>query len=104
MSKAKTSKAMEFATEWVGEFQALLHTLRLARKRELVATAKLLRAGYASVQFGDNQFWNDHGPREVEGLDEADALLFLADIAGTYANLDTSVLEETGEEFPPLED
>lgn len=101
MTMAKKSKSMEFAEQWVAEFADLMHRLRTAKTREASATAKLLRAGYASVQFGDNAFWNEHGPNAVSGLDEAEAMLCLAQQAGWWADEKRVEWNDVGREFPP---
>jgi hypothetical protein len=85
---AKTKSQM-FAEDWVLELvktNGHIHDALRATKHEQRAIARLLRAGYASANFGDNKVWSGAGMLSVN-LDEADVLLALANLVGMEAGL-----------------
>jgi hypothetical protein len=98
----RKTKSMEFAERWVADFADLMGRLRSSKTLEASATSKLLRSGFASVQFGSNAFWERHGPRSLDGLDEAEAMLSIANHAGWLAGEERITWGEVEREFPEI--
>jgi hypothetical protein len=96
---ARQSEAMQAAVRWAHDLMDVLDRLESMKKPQLKQVVRLLKAGYCTNVYGDQDtLWNVEVDRDVK-LDIESALLDIANRAEWVAGLARSTSTDVEREF-----